>query len=200
MVSPVRGCEPVLQRWTLKGHASPAPQPRSPPAPLWVSKPRSLFTTEPSPRVGASARRGDGGRGGEGRGGPRAPPSRQPAPAPARGQARREAGGGDAEEGRAARARGRGDPRWARLRRLEARRRECVTPAEGSVGCGRPADQQPGVPDEGEAAAPSLAASARPGSPASRLRLHSFRGSASSPGSAGASEVSVPPVPGGAAG
>ena len=94
-----------------------------------------------------------------------------------------------------------------RPQRLEALRRECVTPAEGTVGCGRPADQEPGVPDGGQAAA--LAPAAASGAARARPRVAGepppapfipaapppFPGS--SGGSGGASEVSARPVLGG---
>lgn len=63
----------------------------------------------------------------------------------------------------------------ARLRRLEALRRECVTPAEGTVGCGRPADQEPGVRGEGQRSHPPWQLrAARPGVASEQSPLHSF--------------------------
>lgn len=76
----------------------------------------------------------------------------------------------------------------ARPQSLEALRRECVTPAEGTVGCGRPADQEPGVPDGGAGgrARPGDRERRGPGRAGGRRRaatrsIHS-RGSASFPG------------------
>lgn len=134
-----------------------------------------------------------------------APPTRLTKPTPA---ARPAPEGGRApspapRRGRAARAGGRGDSRWARLQRLEALRRECVTPAEGTVGCGRPADWDLGARGKGEAVARALAAascaardrwgiaSEQPPSPFIPAAPPPF------PGSGRESEVSVPSVPGG---
>lgn len=76
----------------------------------------------------------------------------------------------------------------ARPQSLEALRRECVTPAEGTVGCGRPADQEPGVPGGGAGgrARPGGRERRGPGPAGGRRRaatgsIHS-RGSASFPG------------------
>ena len=136
----------------------------------------------------------------------------EPAPArrPPNQRARREAGrrpgrrGGAARRGRAGGfAVGAGA---ARLQRLEALRRECVTLAEGTVGCGRPADQEPGVPGEGRTAVPAPAAAsgaarARPGV-AREPPPASFIPAAPPPfpSSGGESEVSARPVSGGGRG
>lgn len=64
------------------------------------------------------------------------------------------------------------------------------------MGCGRPADQEPGVPDEGEAAAPALAAASDAAGVASEQSPAPFIPAAPPPfpGSAGASERMAFPV------